>query len=157
MTIREGSIVFCFPSFHYRGAGTCGSNCAQSSTADMGRCQSELKQDRLAEESQPCFCLSPALPLSFWAGTLASYVHVSIGIPTASIGKATTPYELWHWEEARCLSFRVGAALGPMCMCRGPETGTGFAYAEVRVHWVSCVPYKGWKFYDLFFEAYSHQ
>jgi len=85
---------------------------------------------------------------SFFLGEAhASYVHVSNCIPTTSIAKATTPYELWHGRKPDVSSFTLWGCL-PMCMCRRTRGWDWVAYAEVRVYWVSFW-LQGLEIYDL--------
>jgi len=88
------------------------------------------------------------LPLSFWGEALASFVHVSNCLPTASILKQTTPYELWHGRKPDVAPFHVWGCHAYVHVQKDKRLSLG-------LHMQKCVfigypsGYKGWKFYDL--------
>jgi len=83
------------------------------------------------------------LPLSFWGEALASFVHVSSCLPTASISKQITPYQLWHGRKPDVSPFHVWG-----CLAKDKRMSLG-------LHMQKCIfigypsGYEGWKFYDL--------
>ena len=51
------------------------------------------------------------LPLPFWGAAPASFVHISNCLPTASILKQTTPYQLWHGRKPDVAPFCIWGCL----------------------------------------------
>src|SRR5882724_3538704 len=106
------------------------------------------RANRTMAEGVTAMLAESGLPMSFWGEALASFVHVSNCLPTASISKQTTPYQLWHGRKPDVAPFRVWGCLAYVHVQKDNRTSLGS-------HMQKCVfigypsGYKGWKFYDL--------
>src|SRR5882724_11525524 len=69
------------------------------------------RANRTMAEGVTAMLAESGLPMSFWGEALASFVHVSNCLPTASISKQTTPYQLWHGRKPDVAPFRVWGCL----------------------------------------------
>src|SRR5882762_11254423 len=104
--------------------------------------------NRTMAEGVTAMLAESGLPLSFWGEALASFVHVSNCLPTASIAMQTTPYQLWHGRKPDVAPFRVWGCLAYVHVQKDKRQSLGS-------HMHKCVfigypsGYKGWKFYDL--------
>ena len=106
------------------------------------------RANRTMAEGVTAMLAESGLPLSFWGEALASFVHISICLPTASISTQTTPYQLWHGKKPDVAPFRVWGCLAYVHVQKDKRQSLGS-------HMHKCVfigypsGYKGWKFYDL--------
>src|SRR5882762_1903532 len=140
MTIKEGSTCLqpSFISLQMQGS-------QDSIWCEIGRSRMGLQSMPTGpwlKELQPCL-QSLAFP-SLWGEVLASFVHVSNCLPTASISKQTTPYQLWHGRKPDVSPFCIWGCLAYVHVQKDKRRSLGS-------HMQKCVfigypsGYKGWK------------